>query len=741
MSQHVAAFREADIGFDILPDLTDADLQSLGLTLGQRKRLLKAIADLSTSPATAVHVEAGLAEVAEADLEQRQVSVLYCDLVGSTALSERFDPEDLHGILRDYRRCCTVIVGQFGGFVTSFQGDGILIRFGYPQAHEDDAERAVACGLELATTIPGLAMPAGAALHARLGVATGLVVVGDRLLATLEHGTTGDTPNLAARLQGVAEPGCVVVDQLTHRLTLGAFKYRDLGPHPLRGFAAPVGVWQAVCHSRGDTRFATRNLGRPIEMIGREHELGLLLHRWKEAQDGEGRVMLLSGEAGIGKSRLVAALLERMPAGARTSIWQCSAHHVNTALFPALDQLTRAAGIASSDLPGEKLDKLEQHLGADDSIPGLASMLGVPTEGRYKPAPPNPAERRQRCLEMMLNRLRQAGEQGPVCFIVEDVHWIDPTSLELLELGIDLVQSLPVLIVVTSRPEVAPAWGKWGHVSSMTVTRLNRKDSARVAEIAARGVGLPQDVLDEIVERADGVPLFLEELARSMAGSAAADAPGEAGRPRPPIPSSLQGSLIERLDRLSAVKDVAQVASVIGREIPLDLLSAVVGDDAAALEGVLEQLAAAEIMYRRRIGRMVSYVFKHSLIQDAAYGSLLRARRRRLHAQVSDALESHFPDRCKQEPEMLAKHLMEAGQPMRAAEYWLRAAEHAIERSANREAVSHTGRGLDVVAALAESPIRDRLEIGLQKARLAACRSEAASVFACLGQSCVAGWR
>ena len=722
LAQYAEAFAAADLELDVLPELTDADLQSLGVSLGHRKRMLRAIRDLERSPAFPAAL-AGNAVKAPDDagitLERRQVSILFCDRVGSTALSEHFDPEDLHGIINSYRQRCDAIVERFDGSVAQFQGDGILVRFGYPKAHEDDAERAVGCALELASAIADFKVHLTMTLQVRIAVATGSIVVGDGLSRTQEPVGTGDTPNLAARLQTIAQSGQVVVDQLTRRLAGGAFLYRDLGFHSLKGFAAPVPAWQVVGVGRSDTRFAARNSGRMVEMIGREHELALLLHRWAEARDGEGQVVLLSGEAGIGKSRLVAALIEHLPAGIHTPVWQCSAHHVNTALFPALDQLARAAGISPADSPEQKIHKLEQ-LVPEDEVPILADILGIPNDGRYQELSQNPIDRRQRTLEAMLNRLRRGGRDGPVCFIVEDLHWIDPTSLELLELGIDLIQSLPVLTLVTSRPDFSPNWARWGHVTTISLTRLNRRDSVRLVENASADIGLPKELFDDVVERAEGVPLYLEELTRSLAGMRFPDnAAGGQKFPKALIPSSLQGSLIERLDRLSAVKELAQIASVIGREVSAELLGAVAAYDPATLEDVLERLAAADIMHRRRRGQTSSFVFKHALIQDAAYNSLLRARRRYLHGRVAAVLEAQFPDRYREEPEVIAHHLTEAGEGMRACEHWLLAARHAIERSANREAVSHTSRALEVLDTLPPSVERDRQEIAIQTTRLA----------------------
>ena len=732
LRQYAAAFARADIDEAVLADLTDEDLQSLGITLGHRKRLLKAIAGLSelspTEPRgqvlpTTSEQPPDLNPQGAAEAERRQLSVLFCDLVGSTALSARLDAEDLREVMQAYYACCADIVGKFAGSVAHYQGDGILMRFGYPRAHEDDAERAVRCGLEMAAAIARLVSRPGITLQARIGIASGSVVVGDRVPGTMEQNTTGDAPNLAARLQTLAQPGQVVIDALTHQLAAGVFAYVDLGRHELKGFAEPIAAWRVSGVREDPLRFAARHLGHLPEMVGRQHELGLLLHRWQEAESGEGRVVILSGEAGIGKSRLVRALLERLPSQTHTPTWQCSPYHTNTALFPALDQLIRAADITEDDPPVAKLEKLEQVVGSGETVALYAELLGIPTCNRYAETHLTPAERKKRLVDAMLAQLKRAAEQRAVCFVVEDVHWIDPTSLDLLDLGVELIQDLPVLLVATLRPELEMPWRRRGHVTTLTVSRLNRNESARVAQQLIGGPELSGEVLDRIVDRAVGIPLFVEELTRSALESGlieqtAGGAALRRGADAAAVPSSLQGSLVERLDRLSGVKEIAQVASVIGRDITIELLAAVVGTGAATIQRILDTLVAADIMHRRSTGAVTSYAFRHSLLQDAAYSSLLRANRRRLHARVADMLETRFAERCQSEPEVLAQHLSEAGDIMRAGSYWLKAAQQAMERSANREAVAHTGKALDLLATASPSPERDRLERALQSMRL-----------------------
>jgi class 3 adenylate cyclase len=731
LGQYAEQFTAADIDQDVLLELTDEDLRTLGLTLGHRKKLLRAISEHRT-PAAPARPEPGDASTAEdppragEDAERRQLSIVFCDLVGSTALSTRLDPEDLREVMQAYNRCCADVVDRFGGWIARFQGDGIVVLFGYPQAHEDDAARALRCALEMVAAVGRLQAWPGVALQARAGIATGPVVVGDRILNTQEPATSGHTPNLAARLQACAEPGQVLIEPLTRRLVGGMFACVELGTRELKGVAQPVPVWRVDAFREGN-RFAASHLDEMTEMIGREHELGLLLHRWREAESGEGRVVLLSGEPGIGKSRLVAALLNRLPDHVRKPIWQCSPHRTNTALYPAIEQLMEAVRFLPEDATETKLEKLERVVG-DQAAPVLADLLSIPTGDRYPAQSLTPAERKQRTLDAMLGQLRKIAAQGPVCFVVEDVHWIDPTTLELLDHAADLVQRLRVLMILIFRADYQIPWRLRGHVSGLSLHRLNRTECARVAELAARGAKLPPELVDRIIDRTDGVPLFVEELTRSTPESGVLERIEE-GASLPSaltseaIPSSLQSSLIGRLDRLSSVKHVAQVAAAIGREFPRDLLAAVAGYSAATLDRALEQLVLADIVHRRSSAAVQLYAFRHALIQDAAYGSLLRGKRRELHARIADVLESRLSGRTVAEPDLLAHHLTEAGKNERAVAYWLKAAQQAAERSANRETVAHTERGLRLLATLPPSSEKDRQERALQSTRLVAATS------------------
>jgi len=733
LDRYLDAFAAADVDFETLADLTDSDLQALGMTLGHRKKLLRAIGSLApvtkdrkraTSGRTVAPEENPVA-TEESQPERRQISILFCDLVGSTSLAERLDPEDLREVMRTYQMCCVQVVERFGGSITQVQGDGIMARFGYPVAHEDDAESAVACGLELVAAVPKLGVGEGLTLRARIGVATGSVVVGDRLAGTLEQGTSGTAPNLAARLQTIAEPDQVVVDALTMQLIGGVFDAIWLGRLDLKGFAEPVAVWKVGGIRKSNTRFAARHLEAPVEMVGRDHELGLLLHRWQEAASGEGQVVLLSAEAGYGKSRLLAALLAKLPERVIVQTWQCSPHRTNTAFFPAIDSLTAAANLLPDDSPSLALVKVTKLLEQPEQVKIIADLLAIPGEDNVGTLPlETPAEHKQRAFSALLSILLRNTERGPLVLAIEDAHWLDPTSAELVNLVIDRIQPLPVLLIVTFRPEFTPPWSSRGHMTTLTLNRLSRADSLRLAKLVAKSDELVPALADRIVDRADGVPLFVEELTRATIESSRQEASVEGGRTRATngelVPSSLQSSLIARLDRLSAVKEITQIAAVIGREFSYALLAAVSGYDASTLERAVEQLCGAGILQERLGGGARTYAFKHTLIQDAACASLLRTKRCLFHHRIAETLEASFPQRCANEPEVIALHLSEAGETLRAVQYWSRAAKQALLKAANRETVAHATRGLDLLARLPSSPERDHLEQQLLATKLPA---------------------
>jgi class 3 adenylate cyclase len=680
MSEYAQRFAENRIDFAVLPELTDQDLKDLGVVLGDRRKILRAIAGLKSTEAVAPTpaTEAVIAPPQDT-AERRQVTVMFSDLVGSTALSVRMDPEDLREVISAYQKCVAETVGRFGGFVAKYMGDGVLVYFGHPQAHEDDAERAVRAGLELVTTVS--ALESTVSLQTRVGIATGLVVVGDLIGvgASQEQAIVGETPNLAARLQGLAEPNGVVIAGSTRRLIGDLFELEDIGAQNLKGIAGPVRAWAALRPSPVESRFDALHAGGLTELVGREEELELLLRRWSKAKGGEGQVVLLSGEPGIGKSRLTAALLERLAAEPQTRLrYFCSPQHTDSAFYPIIGQMERAAGLAHDDTPQARLDKLDALLAqtstAKQDATLLAEMLSLPNDGRYPALDLAPQQRRQRTLEALTSQLAGLASQLPVLMIFEDVHWIDPTSLEALNRTVDRIKTLAALLIVTFRPEFNAPWAGQSHVMSLTLSRLGEREAATIIERLVGNKELPADVMAEIVERTDGIPLFVEEMTKAVleaeSEGAARLTTAAVASPALAVPESLHASLMARLDRLGSAKGIAQIGSVIGRELSHTLLTAVARKPEAELQSALGRLIEAGLLFRQGEPPHATYLFKHALVQEAAYGTLLREPRRALHARIADTLESQFTEIAESQPELMARHCTEAGQIEKGARLW-----------------------------------------------------------------------
>jgi class 3 adenylate cyclase len=568
LEQYEPAFRENKIDSTILPRLTADDLKDLGVTsVGDRRRLLDAIALLRSEVGPVAEGTAGPGAAVRrggdgslgSDAERRQLTVMFCDLVGSTALSARLDPEDMREIIGAYHRCCSENIVRAGGFVAKFMGDGVLAYFGYPQAHEDDAERSVRGALDLAEAVPKLQTSQDAALQVRIGIASGLVVVGDLIGEGVaqEHGVVGETPNLAARLQAVAAPGQVVIAQSTGRLTAGQFDYHNLGRVTLKGMAEPVQAWQVTGATAVQSRFEAQHETSLTPLVGRKEELELLLRRWRQAASGEGHVVLLSGEPGIGKSRLMVALQEWLQPEPHTRLrYFCSPRHRDSTLYPFIAQLEHAAGFLHKDPAEAKLSKIDALLVRAEERAGetaalFAELLGVPARARYPPLPPDPQRRREMTLVALLSQLEGLARQRPVLTIFEDAHWADSTSLELLDRTVERVARLPVLVVITFRPEFAAPWISQSHVTSLSLRHLAERETTSLVGKITAGKALPPEVLNRIVERTDGIPLFVEEMTKSVieSGLLCEEAGGYAlTGPLPPlaIPSSLQASLMAR---------------------------------------------------------------------------------------------------------------------------------------------------------------------------------------------------
>jgi class 3 adenylate cyclase/tetratricopeptide (TPR) repeat protein len=692
---------------------------------------------------------------AEGTAERRQLTVMFCDLVGSTALSARLDPEDLREVIGAYHRCCAELIERHGGFIAKYMGDGVLAYFGYPRAHEDDAEQAVRAGLALTEAVARL--PSPQELRVRVGVASGLVVVGD-LLGTgsaQEQAIVGETPNLAARLQALAEPGAVVIADSTRRAIGGLFEVADLGPQSLKGFSEPQRAWRVLSENQALGRFeALRSSAAPL--IGRAEELDLLLRRWAQAKAGEGRVVLLSAEAGIGKSRLAAALMERIRPEPHIRLrYFCAPHRQDSALYPIIAQMEFAAGFAREDAPEAKFRKLEALLGDTagpvEDVAVWAELLSLPIRERYPPLDVSPQRKKQRTFEALIGQVRRLAERLPVLMVFEDIHWMDPSSRELFDQEIENVAGWRALLMASFRPEFQPPWTGHPHVTTVALTRLGRRETTQIVESIAGNHGLTEETVEEIVERADGVPLFAEELTKAVleAGARGGADVALSATPRPAlaVPPTLHASLMARLDRLGSGKDVAQAGAAIGRSFDYGLLAAVVGGPEEELRSALDRLTEAGLVFARGVPPQSTYVFKHALVQDAAYGTLLRGRRRALHRRIAEALEAQFPDTAETQPELLAHHLAEAGLTERAVDYCLRAGRRAMASSAMAEAVSQLRRGLQLIPGLPDTRGTQERELDLQialgralTARYGSAVSEVAVTFARARRLCERLW-
>ncbi len=728
VSEYAERFAENGIDISALRHVTDQDLKDIGVLLGHRRKMLAAIGELAGSTPAVPHTRAATEPRPQDAAERRQLTVMLCDLVGSTALSSRLDPEDLRGVIGAYHRCCSDLLDRNGGFVAKYMGDGVLAYFGYPQAREHDAERAVRAGLALVEAVPKLSTAAGVPLQVRVGIATGLVVVGDLIGAgaAQEQAVVGETPNLAARLQTLAEPGAVVISASTRRLTGGLFDYRDLGAVALKGFAEKVPAWQALGASAAESRFeALRASTTPL--VGRGEEIDLLLRRWEQAKGGEGCVVLVSGEPGIGKSRIAQTLLERLSGEPHTRLrYFCSPHHQDTALYPSITQLERAAGFRRDDTDEQRLAKLEAVLALatndlGEAVPLLADLLSIPTGGRYPALNLTPQKRKEKTLRAQLAQVEGLAARQPVLMLHEDVHWSDPTTRELLDLLIDLVPTLRVLVIITFRPEFTPPWVGRGHVTLLSLNRLPRRQRAEMITRVTGGKALPKEIADQITDRTDGVPLFIEELTKAVVESGVLVDGGDrylAAGPVAPlaIPTSLNASLLARLDRLAPTREVAQIAAALGRQFSHQLISAIAAMPQQQVDAGLAQLVQAELIFRRGTPPDAEYTFKHALVQDAAYGTLLRSRRQQLHARIVTTLEDQFPEIVSAQPALLARHCAEAGLAEKAVIYWFKAGQQAKGRSAMAEAVVQLQKGLDVLASLPDGAWRRQHELDLQTA-------------------------
>jgi len=656
----------------------------------------------------------------------RQITVVFCDMVGSSALSTQLHPEDQRDVVASFQQCCATEIRRFDGMVAQYFGDGVLAYFGYPHAHEDDAERGVRAGLAVIAGTRLLQPAPGVTVQARVGVATGLVVVGDlaREGVTQENAAIGETTNLAARFQAIADPDCVVVGPETRHLVDAAFEFQDLGPQSLKGFDGPVRVHRVLRESEVENRFEARHQDGAAPLVGRDEELEFLLRRWERAKRGEGRCMLVTGEAGIGKSRLTRALQDALSTEPFAQIvCHCSPYHQDTAFHPVASQLAHAARIDTADDPAVRSAKARSFISSsvalsEHEISSMASLVAM-RAAADGPAEPSPQQAKERTLAALTAYVRALCAEQPVLIVFEDVHWIDASSLELLTRIVDLARDAPVLIVVTARPDFAPPWPDDRHVSRLVLTRLGRSEACALVADVTGGKELPDEVLDQIIQRTDGVPLFVEELTKTVLESGLlreTEDDYELIGPLPPlsIPTTLHASLLARLDRLSSVKDVAQIGAAIGREFSYELICDVAGLAEEQLRTALEQLVRAELIFQRGAIPHAVFVFKHALVQDTAYASLLRSSRQTIHSRIAQSLEARYPALTREDPAIFAHHYAEAGLIDQAIAYSAAAGDMSVSRWANKEAVGHYGEALRLVALRPPTAERDHEELGFR---------------------------
>ncbi len=732
LGEYAEAFATNKINFKHLPDLSEDDLAELGVSpLGDRKLLVRAITALAGDgfqQAVPDRHHARGSPAQGSDAEHRQLTVLFCDLVGSTALSQRLDPEDLRELMQHYQVTVAEVVMRFQGHVAKFLGDGVLAYFGWPRAHENQAESAVRTGLALAQAVRDLKKAVKQNLSVRVGIATGHVVIGDIVGETAsERGAVaGETPILAARLMNLALPNQVVTDTATRKLVGGALKFEDLGAQQLKGFEQPVSTWQVVGEPNPDTRFKLTHSGQLTPFVGRKDEIELLWQAWQQSQENVGQVVLICGEPGIGKSRLLEALHGKLGETDCTCITlSCSPYHTNSALYPLIIHLEQLLRLRGEDEPPDKLRKLEDalrgtNLPLNDVLPLIASLLSIPLpDGKYSASSLTAQKQKHQTMDAIVAWLLDEARQRPVLLTWEDLHWADPSTLEILASQIRQSRNAPILNVLTCRPEFRPPWQSDIQITTVKLGRLKRSEAETLIRQQAKGQDLSQMAVDHIVGKTDGIPLYIEELTKVMLDSRLLSE-RNTGHELPhditsaTIPASLQDSLMARLDRSPKAREVAQVAAVLGREFDFQTLQAVSSFEETALRWALVQLVDAELLNQRGQHPHTRYSFKHALIRDTAYGSLLKAKRRPVHQRAAEIIETMHPEMTRKRPEIVAYHFMEAGSHEKAIEYWLKAGELAIARSANMEAIAHLKTGLKLVPAIRQPTTRIETELELQ---------------------------
>jgi class 3 adenylate cyclase/predicted ATPase len=724
LGQYAQTFIEHNIDYSVLPDLTENDLEKLGVSLGHRKKLLRAIVEVwgTRQPFAQPGAEA-TSPAQHREAEFRQITVMFCDLVGSTQLSEKLDPEDLQKLIDAYRRECNAAIRRYGGEVARYFGDGVMAFLGWPNAHEDDAHRAVHAALEIVSAITHIS--ASVTLACRVGVCTGPVVVGEigNGTASWSMDAVGETPNIAARLQTLAAPNTVLISESTRRLVSAVFDLQDLGPQELKGVTDPVHVYRVLAAKSAGSRFEAAHAGTLTPLVGRSSELRLLLDRWEKVKEGDGQVILLSGIPGVGKSRLLHELKSHIQYEPHLLLhYQCSPYHSQSAFFPVKEQLEQSAQLIARDADKEKIAKLEAYLphsinGSKEQVLLIAKLLSIPTENAGELSELTPQQIKNKTISALVDVLLAFSLQRPTLCIFEDAHWLDASTLELLELIISRISHARVLLIISCRPEFRPTWLAHANITTHSLTRLSQTEVKAMIRDLLRGGSIPQQLVDQIIEKADGVPLFIEELTSSTLSTPLRGTPGRAEQPGSlRVPETLSDALMERLDRVAPSRRVAQIAAVIGREFSNDVLSAAARIDDNDMQSALSLLEQADIIYRVGISPFVRFAFKHVLLRDAIYDSLLKSKRQQIHADIAATLEHDFPRLIDNQPEVLAFHYQEAGNHQMAIRYWFESGQRALAHSANVEAIANFRKALQLLDALPETPERTKQEIDIQLA-------------------------
>jgi len=715
LEKYCEVFASHDIDLTVAPDLTEQDLETLGLSLGHRRKFISAAAKLRSEASSSTVAPAQVQPDGQpaTPVERRQVTVVFIDLVGSTALSSGLDPEDLIRLLRQYRDACIALIGKYDGFIAQYLGDGIMVYFGFPRALEHAAERAVRAGLEIVDKVGRLKRPDGLPLQSRVGIATGLVVVGRTTGAGTagEETIVGDIPNLAARLQSVAEPDCVLIGPTTYQLTADFFEYSFLGEHAIKGFNEPISIWKAVRESPTESRFAAAHAAAAGPIVGRERELAFLYDAWQRATRGDGHVVLLVGEAGMGKSRLLEALAERVREEPHRLLrCQCSPYHRNSALFPIITLMRHRLGISHDAPTQENLDRVSRMLErvgrrAHSSTLLLAELLEVSSEDRLSPIEMTPNQRKNETLAI-LEDLLMAPLDGPVLLLLEDAHWSDQTTQTLIERLLKRIGREHALVLITYRPELKTNWSEHPQSTLITCKQIGQEHCAALIRNVASRMQMDDTLIREIVTRSDGVPLFAEELTKAVLDLRSLGASA--------VPLTLQDSLMARLDRLGAAKDIAQIASVIGRQFSFALLEAVADASESDLRSALAGLRESGLIFEAESDGESTYSFNHSLVQEAAYQSLSRSRRQSLHREIAHHLESQSDATGGSEPTLIAHHYSRAGEADKSFHYWMLAADRSSQRLAFAESVANLTSALAEAERVADPKLRTRLKLDAQ---------------------------